>query len=186
MISTRASLAILAILACASAPIAAGHASVQQKSASSPSGQLDGFVGDGTCTGNMMAMGKSPAHATTGKVHGEKTLDGHWAVIHYDEDRTAANPKPFSVAQYIGYDAAKRQFVTVLFDNSGASYGTGVSSGWKGDTITFDETVSIDGKPGSFRDVFTNSASGMSSHTGMMHDEHGQWVKTDEETCHKP
>jgi len=181
----RTSLAILAVLVCASAPFAIGQASAQPAGASSPSAQLDAFVGDGTCTGHIMAMGKNPGHVTSGKYHGEKTLDGHWAVIHYDEDQTTANPKPFSVVQYIGYDAAKQHFVTVLFVNSGASYGTGVSPGWKGNTITFDETVPMGGKHTSFRDVFTNGDSGMSSHTGMMQDQHGKWVKTDEETCHK-
>lgn len=179
----RTSLAIFAALVCTSAPFAIGQA--QPAGASSPPDQLDGFIGDGTCTGNMMAMGKNPGHATTGKFHGEKTLDGHWVVIHYDEDQTTANPKPFSVAQYIGYDPAKKHFVTVLFDNSGASYGTGVSSGWTGNTVTFDETVWMDGKRASFRDIFTNGDSGMSSHTGMMRDKDGKWVKTDEETCHK-
>jgi hypothetical protein len=184
MIMKRTSVGIFAALVFTSAPFAIGQAAAQQP-AGSPH-QLDSFVGDGTCSGNMTASGKNPAHATTGKFHGEITLDGHWAVIQYDEDKTAANPKPFSVAQYVGYDAAKKQLVTVLFDNSGSSYGTGVSTGWKGDTITFDETVTMDGKPGSFRDVFTNGASGMSSHTGMMRDKDGKWVKTDVETCHKP
>lgn len=180
----RTSLAIFAALACASAPFAIGQASAQPAAGSSPSNQLDGFVGDGTCTGNTMAMGKRPAHATTGKFHGEKILDGHWAVIHYDEDPTAAIPKPFSVVQYIGYDAVKKQFVAVAFDNSGSPYSKGTSPGWKSNSITFDETA--EGMKGLFfRDTFTKGDSGMSSHTGTMKDKSGKWVKTDEETCHK-
>lgn len=181
----RTSLAIFAALVCMSAPLAIGQASAQPAVASSPSNQLDGFVGDGICTGNMMAMGKNPGHATTAKYHSEKMLGGHWVAMHYDEDQTAANPKPFSVVQYVGYDAANKHFVTVLFDNSGESYGTGVSSGWKGNTITFDESIAMGDKRASFRDTFTNGVSGMSSHTGTMRDKSGKWVKTDEETCHK-
>ena len=181
----RTSLAILAALICTSAAFVIGQASAQEASASSASAQLDSFVGHGTCTGNMMAMGKTPGYATTGKSSREKILDGHWVVIHYDEDRTTANPKPFSVVQYIGYDAAKKRFVTVLFESFGADYSTGTSSGWKGDTITFDEAVPMDGKSFAFRDIFTKGESGMSSHTGMMRDKHGKWVKTDQETCHK-
>ncbi len=181
----RTNLAILVALVCTFAPLVIGGASAQQTGASSPSGLLDGFVGDGTCTGNMMAMGKHPGYATTGKFHGEKTLDGHWVVIRYEENQTAANPKPFSVVQYIGYDAATKHFVTVLFDNSGAGYDTGTSPGWNGNTITFDESVPMGGKHTSFRDIFTNGDSGVSSHTGMMQDKHGKWLKTDEETCHK-
>ena len=181
----RTPLAILATLFCASAQFAIGQTSAQQAGPSSPSTQLDRFVGAGTCTGNEMAMGKNPGHATVGKFHGEKSLDGHWVAIHYDEDQTAANPKPFSVVQYFGYDAAKKRFVTVLFTNTGDSYSTGVSPGWKGNSVTFDETVWMNGKPAAFRDVFTDGDSGMSSHTGMMKDKTGKWVKTDEETCHK-
>jgi hypothetical protein len=185
MTMKRTPLAILAALICSTAPFASGQTSAKPASAASPSAQLDRFVGTGTCTGNEMAMGKNPGHATVGKFHGKKTLDGHWVAIHYDEDQTAANAKPFSVVQYFGYDATKKHFVTVLFTNTGDSYSTGVSTGWKGNAITFDETVWMDGKPASFRDVFTDGDSGMSSHTGLMKDKSGKWVKTDEETCHK-
>lgn len=180
----RTSLAILAALVCMSAASADGQASGQQTGASSPSDQLYRFVGDGTCTGQNMAMGKDPGHVTTGKFHGEKTLDGHWVVIRYDQDRTAAIPKPYHVAQYIGYDAVKKQFIAVTFDNSGGPYAMGTSQGWKGGTIEFDETAPGAEIP-SFRDIFTNGDSGVATHTGMMQDKNGQWVKTDEETCHK-
>ena len=178
-------LTVAAILICASAPFAAGQASAQLSNGSSPSSQLDGFVGDGICTGTMPAMGKSPARASTGKFHGEKILDGQWAVIHYDEDRTEAVPKPFSVVQYIGYDPAAKHFVTVLFENTGGSYTTGVSSGMKGNTMTFDESTLMDGKRVEARDVFTNGEGGMSTHTGMMRDASGKWIAMDKETCHK-
>ena len=145
--------------------------------------QLNSFIGDGTCTGQVMAMGKDPGHATTGKYHGEKTLDGHWIVIRYDEDQSATNPKPFHVQQYFSYDPANKRFIAVAFDNGSPGYSTGVSSGWKGDTFTVDETQPVAGKTVVFRDTFTRSGSNMSGHTGTMRDKHGKWVKTDEETC---
>ncbi|MEO7149275.1 MAG: DUF1579 family protein, partial [Rhodanobacteraceae bacterium] len=155
--------------------------------ASSQSNRLDDFVGSGTCSGNVMAMGKDSGHATTGKYSGEKVLGGNWVVIHYDEDQTSVNPKPFHVAQYFGYDAAKKRYVSVTFDNSGAGsgYSTGTSSGWKDDSLTLDNTASMGGRTVAGRDVFTKSDSGMSGHTGMMRDKNGKWAKTDEETCHK-
>lgn len=179
----RTSLAIFAALVCTSASFVIGQALAQQTSTSQESDQLNGFVGDGTCSGNVMAMGKTPAHATTGKFHGEKTLGGHWVVVHYDEDQTAANPKPYHVVQYFGYDADKKQFITASFDNSGGDYSTGTSPGWKGDSVTFDTTAWMGGKRISARDVFGKSESSMSGHTGMMRDKSGKWVKTDEETC---
>jgi hypothetical protein len=179
----RTALALSTALVCASASLAIQQASAQTAGAPPPLDQLDAFVGDGICGGNTIAMGKTPAHATTARYHGEKTLDGHWAVIHYDEDQTAANPKPFHIQQYFGYDADKKRFVAVAFDNSGASYSAGTSSGWKDGTFTLDNTATMDGKTISFRDVFTKSGSSMSSHTGLTKDKNGNWVKTDQETC---
>lgn len=142
--------------------------------------QLGDFLGDSICTGNLlMAMGETPAHATTARLHGEKTLDGNWIVIHYDEDQTAANPKPYHIAQYFGFDSKTKQFVAAAFDNSGSSYSTETSAGWKGDSITFDETPATD------RDTFTRNGSKELMHTGTMLDKNKKWVKTDEETCHK-
>lgn len=146
-----------------------------------PSDSLSKFIGSGTCTGNILAMGKKPGHATAGKVLGERVLDGHWVVIHYDEDQSALNPKPFHVAQYFSYAAEKKRYVTVSIYNSDSAYSTGTSAGWKGDSITFDE--STDGKPASFRDISTSDDAGLSSHTGMERDKHGKWIKTDEEAC---
>ncbi len=182
----RTSLAMAALLACAAAPLAVGQAPAKQAGAPSPLAQLDGFVGDGTCTAALSAMGTSPARTSSGKFHGEKTLDGQWVVLHYDEDRSAANPKPFSVVQYIGYSASKKHYVAVQFDNGGGGYVTGVSSGLAGNSMTFDETIPMDGKPMQARDVFTAGESGMTSHTGMLRDTSGKWLTMDKETCHKP
>lgn len=171
---------LLASIVCTASALVAGQAAAQDNAAA-PSDPLARFVGSGTCAGNVLAMGKNPGHANAGKFHGEKVLDGHWVVIHYDEDRTAANPKPFHVAQYFSYDAATKRFVTVSMYNSDSAYSTGTSAGWKGDSITFDE--STDGKPASFRDIFTTGAAGLSSHIGMERGKDGKWFKTDEEDC---
>jgi hypothetical protein len=175
----RKILAISVALLCAAASLSLEQAAAQDSS-SSPMAQLDGFVGDGACTGNTMAMGKTPGHATTARYHGERTLDGHWIVIRYDEDQAAANPKPFRVVQYFGYDPAKKRYVSMLIDNADPGYATSTSPGWKDGSIAFNETA--DGKV-SFRDAFTSKKSGMNSHTGWMKDKHGKWVKTDEEHC---
>jgi hypothetical protein len=179
----RSTLAILVTLACASTPLTITPASAQETKAPAQLDQLGAFIGDGTCTGNFMAMGKRPGHATTARFHGEKALDGNWILVRYDEDKTAANPKPYQIAQNFGYDPVREQFVTAGFDNSGSSYSTGTSAGWKGDTITFDETSAMD--RAIFRDTFTrNGAKGL-THTGTMRAKNGKWVKTDDETCQK-
>jgi hypothetical protein len=109
-------------------------------------------------------------------------LEGQWIVIHYDEDKTDVNPKPFHVQQYFSYDPEKKRFVAVEFDNMSPVYTSATSSGWKGNTFTLEYTAPVDGKAVSFRDVFTHDSS-ENTHTGMMRDKNGEWVKTDKETC---
>ncbi|HJU25278.1 MAG TPA: DUF1579 family protein, partial [Rhodanobacteraceae bacterium] len=169
----------LIALACAAA-LGVTQVSAQESTSAASAGALDKFVGSGTCTGKTLGHDMKAFHDTTGKYSGEKVLEGNWVVIHYDEDQSAAVPKPFHVVQYFGYDKAKKRYASVLVDNSGSSYATGTSDGWKGDSISFDE--SLDGQPVAFRDSFTSS-NGMATHTGMMRDKHGKWIKTDEEHC---
>ena len=181
----RITSAIITALVCTSASLTAQHVCAQTGGAPSQFDQLGDFLGEGKCTGNVMAMDKKPGHASVAHFHGEKTLDGNWIVIHYDEDQTAENQKPYHVVQYLGYDSKKKQFVGVAFDNSGSSFGAGISSGWKDDTFNLDDTTAMDGKNVSYRDVFTRKGSNELSHAGMMRDKNGKWVKSDEETCHK-
>ena len=181
---TRISLIILA-LACASAPVAVKQALAQKTDAPPQADQLDFPVGDWNCTGNVMAMGKKPGHATTGRAHSEKILDGNWMVIHYDEEQTPANTQPYHVIQYFGYDRDKKRLVSVALDNGSSSYSTGGSSGWKGNALTIDETEGNSGKVVVFRDTFTRNDSGQLTHAGAMQDKDKKWVKTDEETCRK-
>ena len=173
----------LASLACAAGTCITAFAGAQDKP--SPLDALDVFVGDGACSGNVLAMGTTPAHATTGKVHGERTLDGRWLVIHYDADASTSDARPYHVVQYFGHDAAKKQFVDVAFDKSGAGYGSGTSAGWNGDVITFDNTSIEDGRTVAERDIFTRKGGSEISHTGKVRDKHGNWITTDEETCRK-
>jgi hypothetical protein len=105
---TRKALALALSLGCIATSSNIKQAIAADSKAPSPIDELSKFVGEGTCTGNVMAMGKSPGHATTGKYHGEKTLDGQWIVIHYDEDKTDVNPKPIHVQQFFSYDPEKK------------------------------------------------------------------------------
>jgi hypothetical protein len=175
MIITLASAAIL---------LAIGQAPAAEKSqAVAKLGELPFPIGEMTCTGNMMAMNGQPGHATTATARIEKILGGNWVVIHYDEAQSDANPHPYSVVQYIGYEDAGKRFVSLVVDVvEGSGYATGVSAGWKGDAMTFDETTS-DSKKVTNRDRFTASG-GTFTHSGTFLGKDGKWVKSDEETCH--
>lgn len=178
----RKTVAVSVALVCSALSLGIGIAAANDFKSASPTDQLSEFVGNGVCTGNVMAMGKKPGHATTGKYSGTKILDGNWIELRYDEDSSVAAPRPFHVVQYFRYDKARMRYVSVLVDNSGSGYSTGTSAGWKGDGITFDEAEA--GQPVAYRDTFTRSvSSGMSRHMGKMRDEHGKWIKTDEENC---
>jgi hypothetical protein len=166
-------------IACA-APLLGQRLAVAQDTLPSQLAELSGFLGDGTCTGNMPMQ---PGHSSTGKFHGEKVLGDHWVVIRYDEDATASNSRPYHVTQYFSYDAKGGRFVDVLLDNSGETYSTGTSSGWQGDAITFENTDFTSGSHPLFRDVFTRRGTQVISHTGYARDKSGKWVKSDEEVC---
>jgi hypothetical protein len=166
-------------LACAAPLLGHGRASAQNMPASQLD-QLSSFVGDGTCTGNLLMKG---GHATAATYHGEKTLGDHWLVVRYDEDASASNSKPYHVAQYFGYDAKAGHFVDVVLDNSGLTYGAGTSSGWRGDVITFENIILTSAGRSVFRDVFTRQGTQVGTHTGYQRDKSGKWVKTDHEVC---
>jgi hypothetical protein len=65
----------------------------------------------------------------------------------------------------------------------GSGYATGVSAGWKGDAMTFDETMSGSAAVTN-RDTFTAKGDTF-THAGTMLDKDGKWVDTDAETCRK-
>lgn len=177
----KRSTASLALSFLCAAALTGNHAFAQDKAATE-SGALDKFVGDGVCTG-VMAAGKNAGSSTSGKFHAEKTLDGHWVVIRYEQDASTTNPKPFKVAQYLGYDPASKQFTTVMLGNGDGVYSVGKSTGWKGDTLTFEEVEMAHGQAGHTREAFTTRGSGLSGYTAWFRDKSGKWIKADEETC---
>lgn len=179
----RKAFAFFATICCAAASLGGGNAIAQQSKAQSPAALLDKFVGSGTCSGAMPAMGKNPASSTSGKFHAEKTLDGHWIIIRYEQDASAANPRPFKVAQYLGYDPADKRYTTVMLGNGDGVYSVGKSPGWKGDTLTFEEMEMARGQAGRTREAFSTHGTGLSGYTAWFRDKSGKWIKADEETC---
>jgi hypothetical protein len=146
--------------------------------------QLDFFQGTWSCTGKAFASPMGPEHATSANVHGVKTVGDMWIHISYDENKTAANPVPYHVGVYMGYDAGKKNFVENCVDNFGG-YCTQSSSGWNGDTMIFEGTANGSGQALGVRDTFVKKSANELTHTGDMQGDDKKWTKTDEETCHK-
>ena len=146
--------------------------------------QLDYFVGTWNCTGKTSANPMGPEHATTATVRAGMTVGGRWLNITYDEKKSAANKMPYHVGVYMGYDATKKQFVEDCVDVFGG-YCTQSSSGWNGDTMTFEGTANGMGDPGGVRDIFTKKSADHLTHMGQMQGPDKKWVETDQESCHK-
>ena len=182
----RRTLAVLATVTGALIPLAATRAVAQQGAPPAELAQLGVFIGNWACSGQLLATAQYPAHTTTAELHAEKMVDGHWILLRYDEDRTAANPHPYHVAQQLSYDAAGKRFVSIAVDNvSGSRNSTGSSPGWRGDAMTFDEAMEVNGKHMDSRDTFTKNDRGEISHMGSAQDASGKWVPMDKETCHR-
>jgi hypothetical protein len=157
-------------------------------SAQEPSGppaelsQLSSFVGNWQCTGRDFPRDSRPGHATAAVGHASKAADGHWIQFSYDERKTDANPTPYHIAGYMGYDTGKKKFVQTTVDNYG-DYGPSFSDGWKGDTITFEGTTDVNGKSIVGRDYFVKKGQHAFVHFSEGRAADGKWFKPDEETC---
>jgi len=146
--------------------------------------QLDFFLGTWHCSGKTFANPMGPEHATTANVHVARAVGDRWLLLTYDENKTAANPVPYHVGMYWGYDSAKKTFVQNCHDNFGG-YCMQTGSGWSGDTLTFEGTQQGMDDAGVSKDTFTRKGTSELSHTGEMQGPDRKWMKIDEETCHR-
>src|SRR5437870_3074377 len=115
----HSSRAMLAVIALVSTPLLAKEAAKPTAPAPAPPAelaQLAFFEGNWTCTGTGFASPMGPEHATTATVHGAKAVGGMWVHIAYDENKTAANATPIHAGVYMGYDVAKKSFVSDCVD----------------------------------------------------------------------
>jgi hypothetical protein len=167
-----------------SMPLGAKDAPAPAPTAPPELAQLTYFEGNWSCTGKAFANPMSPEHATAATVHSSNAVGGRWLHITYDETKTTANPMPYHVGVYMGFDAAKKTFVDTCADNFGG-YCLETSSGWKGDTMIFEGMSNADGKQFAGRDTFTKKSATEFTHAGDMQSEDKKWMRTDEETCRK-
>jgi len=168
----------------APAPAAAAPAATAAPAPPAELSQLDFFVGTWNCAGKTFATPMGPEHATTATVHSARAVGNRWVHTTYDENKTAANPVPYHAAVYWTYDAGRKAFVQSCVDAFGG-YCQQTSQGWNGDVFGFEGSGYADGKQGMFRDTFTKKDVSTLVHAGEMQGEDKQWIKLDEETCHR-
>lgn len=147
-------------------------------------GQLSSFLGTWQCNGQIFARDSRPRHATAAVGHATTAVGGHWMQFAYEERQTTANPAPYSVAGYMGYDASTKRLVQTIVDNYG-NYSPAFSDGWNGDTLLFEgSTRAADGKRMLVRDYFVRKGNNDFVHFSESQAPGDQWLKPDEETCH--
>ena len=110
---------------------------------SKPAAENDGlkmFIGNWTCAGTAMAgPGKTVKVKATAKVKNE--LGGFWQSFVYTEQKTKDYPMAITAMGTWGWEAQSKKFVRAEFQANGA-YVTGTSTGWSGDTFSWDLEVS--------------------------------------------
>jgi hypothetical protein len=98
------------------------------------------FVGSWTCEGTAMpGPGKTVKIKATAKVKNE--LGGFWQSFVYTEQKTKDYPMAVTAMGTWGWESQSKKFVRGEFQ-SGGGYVTGTSTGWEGDTMTWDLEVS--------------------------------------------
>lgn len=98
------------------------------------------FAGNWTCQGTaMLGPGKTAKIKATAKVKNE--LGGFWQSFVYTEQKAKDYPMAITAMGTWGWDAQSKKFVRAEFQSNGG-YVTGTSTGWAGDTFTWDLEVS--------------------------------------------
>jgi Protein of unknown function (DUF1579) len=143
--------------------------------------QLDYFAGAWQCSGIAYANPMMPEHPTRAEVTAQWGLNGYWLPFTYAEKKTGANPMPFTVSGFMGYDAQTKQLVIGAVDSMGG-YSTASSSGWNGDSMIFTGPWHMITMTTTGRDTFTKKSDREFTHSSEIQMER-KWVKVGEETC---
>ena len=93
------------------------------------------------------------------------------------------NQPPFEGRFFETYDVGTKQFVLMWVDNMGLR-AESKSSGWKGDTMSYEGEGRMGGQSMKSRDTFTKSGAAGMKHTWEMQ-VNGKWMPAGEETCTK-
>ena len=96
---------VLLVLSCAARALSAQESRGTGRAEPAPT-----FVGSWQCTGQIFARDSRPGHATAAVGHATKAVHGHWIQFAYEERKTTANPTPYGIAGYMGYDGSKKKF----------------------------------------------------------------------------
>lgn len=143
--------------------------------------QVAFFEGSWTCQGKTFETPMGPAGEMTSTADIRKDLNGHFQSGAIKG--TLANQPPFEGRFHVTYDTGMKQFVMLWVDNMGG-WAQSTSSGWKGDTITYEGEGHMGGHTMKSRDTFTRGGANSMKHAWAMQMD-GKWMPAGEETCTK-
>lgn len=141
--------------------------------------QLDYFAGTWQCKGTQSFGGQTTHFQET--VIGTWVLNHFWLDVRVTQEKTKENPTPFSGRAYLGYDPASKKFLIDWIDNTGG-YETADTTGWDGNTISWDGTSHMGTMSAKGRDVFTKVSAKKLTHTFSLEMD-GKWTEVMNETC---
>ena len=140
--------------------------------------EVDGSI---PFTSTTLRGGDQPKHAVTATVNGKWTLNDMWLDMSYVETKTKANPNPFDVRGFFGYDSETKKLALGSIENDGG-YSTESSNGWEGDSIVFTGPNHMGGMTVTGRDTWTKISKTKLTYSFQVEDK-GSWTKLIEETC---
>jgi hypothetical protein len=143
--------------------------------------QLKPLAGAWTCTGRT--LGPGPEHATSAALTLSWQLDGFWLEARYEEQKTAANPVPFSWLSLWGFDELQQSLTAQTVDSSGGS-ATQSAAGWQGDKLVFEGSSHRFAVQFQARDTFIRHGEGQLVHT-LEANVNDSWIKLHEDTCNR-
>jgi hypothetical protein len=98
------------------------------------------FAGNWTCEGTAM-VGPGKMAKIKATAHVKNDLGGFWQSFVYTEKKAKDYPMAITAIGTWGWEAISKKFVRAEFQSNGG-YVTGTSTGWAGDTLTWDLEVS--------------------------------------------
>jgi hypothetical protein len=168
-------------LAAALALFSGGLLAQQEPKPAPEMSQLAYFEGTWSCSGKSNESPFGPAGPITGAVEIRRDLGGFWqsGVV----KATMPKQPPFEGRFHVTYNPGDKQFVMLWVDSVGG-WSKSSTSGWKGDTLSYEGDAYMGPQTFKSRDTFTRSGAGSLKHTWEAQI-NGKWTPLGEETCTK-
>ncbi len=115
----------------------------------------------------------------------ERDLNGSWYVGYAEEVATATNPEPVNSREFLGYDAIAEHFIRVSAVSNGNLLNL-TSSGWQGEQLIWEGTVTTRSELISLRQMITRENENTFTATYfVLNAVSNEWQAVISETCER-